>query len=147
MGKSAATNIGLEVGAALLGLGSVSRSLAGMGAQLLSLKFSRDDESEADLVGMELAARAGYDPRSGVTLWTKMGAATGGGGGGGGNKLAEYGSTHPQGPTRIKDIQANLPSVMPLYERAPKPTQRWDEGLGADRPMSRPVPPSREQSR
>jgi len=145
MGKSAATNIGLEVGAALLGLGNIGRGLAGMGAQLLSLKFSRDDESEADLVGMELAARAGYDPRSGVSLWTKMGAATGGGGASGGNKLAEYGSTHPQGPTRIKDIEANLPKVMPLYERAPKPTQRWDAGL--ERPAARPATPAREQSR
>ncbi|HEU4458290.1 MAG TPA: M48 family metallopeptidase [Methylibium sp.] len=148
MGKSAATNIGLEVGAAILGLGNVSRSLAGMGAQLLSLKFSRDDESEADLVGMELAARAGYDPRSGVSLWTKMGQATGGGGGagsGGASKLAEYGSTHPQGPTRIRDIEANLPRVMPLYERAPKPTQRWD--AGTERVTSKPATPPREQSR
>jgi len=146
MGKSAATNIGLEVGAALLGLGNVGRGLAGMGAQLLSLKFSRDDESEADLVGMELAARAGYDPSSGVSLWTKMGAATSGGGGGGGSsKLAEYGSTHPQGPTRIKDIQANLPKVMPLYERAPKPPQRWDAGL--ERTMSRPATPARDTAR
>ncbi|WP_295644671.1 M48 family metallopeptidase [uncultured Methylibium sp.] len=151
MGKSAATNIGLEIGAALFGLGGAGRTLAGMGAQLLSLKFSRDDESEADLVGMELAARAGYDPRSGVSLWTKMGQATGGGGGGnGGSKLAEYGSTHPQGPTRIKDIEANLPKVLPLYERAPKPAQRWDRAAlddGAERVASRPRTPTRDESR
>ncbi|WP_428421202.1 M48 family metallopeptidase [Methylibium sp.] len=149
MGKSAATNIGLELGAALLGLGNASRTIAGMGAQLLQLKFSRDDESEADLVGMELAARAGYDPRSGVSLWTKMGQATGGAGGGSGSKLAEYGSTHPQGPTRIHDIEANLPKVMPLYERAPKPTQRWDAGLGdsGDRKANKPATPGREQAR
>jgi len=128
MGKTAATSGAIELGAALLGLGSGSRMLANMGGQLLTLKFSRDDESEADLVGMELAARAGYDPRSGVVLWQKMGAATGGGGdaGGVGSKLAEYGSTHPQGPTRIRDIQANLPKVMPLYERAPKPDRHFE---------------------
>ncbi len=150
MGKSAATNIGLEIGAALFGLGGAGRTLAGMGAQLLSLKFSRDDESEADLVGMELAARAGYDPRSGVSLWTKMGQATGGGGGGGGgSKLAEYGSTHPQGPTRIKDIEANLPKVMPLYERAPKPAQRWDRAAldDGDRYATRPATPPRDTAR
>ena len=148
MGKSAATNIGLELGAALLGLGNASRTIAGMGAQLLQLKFSRDDESEADLVGMELAARSGYDPRSGISLWTKMGQATGGGGGGGGSKLAEYGSTHPQGPTRIRDIEANLPKVLPLYERAPKPTQRWDAGLAdTGRRANRPATPDRDAAR
>ena len=80
-------------------------------AQLATLEFSREDESEADLVGMELAARAGFDPRAGVTLWQKMGAA---------NKGAppQWLSTHPSGTTRIADIQANLPKVMPLYERA-----------------------------
>ena len=68
---------------------------AGMGEQMLSLVFSRDDESEADLVGMELAARAGYNPAAGVTLWQKMGAASKG-------APPEFLSTHPSGPTRIK---------------------------------------------
>ena len=114
MGKSFATRGALELGSALLGLGDLGRVAAGMGEQLLTLVFSRDDESEADLVGMELAARAGYDPAAGVTLWQKMGAA---------NKGAppEFLSTHPSGPTRIKDIEANLPKVEPLYARAPKP--------------------------
>jgi predicted Zn-dependent protease len=85
--------------------------VANQGAKLLNLKFSRDDESEADLVGMEIAARAGYDPRAGVTLWQKMSAA---------NKGAppQWLSTHPSGNTRIEEIQANLPKVMPLFERA-----------------------------
>ena len=90
---------------------SISDGVARGGANLLSLEFSRDDESEADLVGMELAARAGFDPRAGVTLWQKMGAA---------NKGAppQWLSTHPSGKTRIAEIQANLPKVMPLFERA-----------------------------
>jgi predicted Zn-dependent protease len=85
--------------------------VANQGAKLLNLKFSRDDETEADLVGMEIAARAGYDPRAGVTLWQKMSAA---------NKGAppQWLSTHPSGNTRIEEIQANLPKVMPLFERA-----------------------------
>jgi predicted Zn-dependent protease len=86
------------------------------GAQLFTLSFSREDESEADLVGMELAARAGYDPRAGVTLWQKMGAA--GGKAAQQNELSKFFSTHPIGKTRIADIEANLPKVMPLYERA-----------------------------
>ena len=60
---------------------------------------------------MELAARAGYDPRAGVSLWQKMGTA---------NKNAppQWLSTHPSGKSRIKEIEANLPKVLPLYERA-----------------------------
>ncbi len=118
MGKSFATRGALELGSALLGLGSTGQLLAGMGEQLLTLVFSRDDESEADLVGMDLAARAGYDPAAGITLWQKMGQASKGG-------PPEFLSTHPKGPTRIKDIEQALPRVEPLYARAPKPTQRF----------------------
>ena len=113
--------IGIILGvliAALLGLGNGGRYLADMGGQLVTLKFGRDDESESDLIGMELAARAGYDPRSGITLWNKMAAA---------NKGAppEWLSTHPSSSSRIQDIEAALPLVMPLYERAAKPDRVW----------------------
>jgi predicted Zn-dependent protease len=118
MGKTAATRIGAGVLSALLGLGSTGDAVLNMGGQLLTLKFSREDESEADLVGMDVAARGGYDPRAGVTLWNKMMAA---------NKGAppEFLSTHPAGTSRIREIESNLPKVMPLYERAAKPSQRF----------------------
>ena len=118
MGKSTATNAVVELGSALLGLGNLGRYAAGMGAQLLSLRFSREDETEADLVGIELSARAGYDPAAAVRLWEKMMAA---------NKGAppQWLSTHPASGTRIRDIQANLPLVAGLYSRAPKPDQRF----------------------
>jgi predicted Zn-dependent protease len=83
------------------------------------LKFSREDESEADLVGMELAARAGYNPRAGVSLWNKMLEANK-------NSPPQFLSTHPSGPTRIHDIEANLPRVEPLYARAEKPSRRFE---------------------
>jgi predicted Zn-dependent protease len=113
MGKNAATGIGASVISQLFGLGQIGQTVTNYGAQLLTLEFSRSNESEADLVGMELAARAGFDPRAGVTLWQKMGAA---------NKGAppQWLSTHPSGNTRIADIEANLPKVMPLYARAKK---------------------------
>lgn len=118
MGKGQATEIAARIGGSLLSglLGidpRVGDAVAQTGANLASLKFGREDESEADLVGMELAARAGYDPRAGVSLWQKMAAN---------NKGAppEWLSTHPSGTTRIADIEANLPKVMPLYERAKK---------------------------
>ena len=113
MGKGAATNFGANIVSQVLGLGDLGRTVAGYGVELLSLKFSRDDETEADLVGLELAARAGYDPRAGITLWKKMQAA---------NKGAppQWLSTHPAGNTRIADIEKALPLVPPIYERAPK---------------------------
>ena len=116
MGKQAATRLGANLVSSLLGLGQVGDLAVGMGAQLLTLKFSRDDETEADLVGLDLAARAGYNPEAGVTLWQKMLQA---------NKGAppEFMSTHPAGDSRIQDIQKVLSKVQPLYARAPRPDQ------------------------
>ena len=111
MGKTMATRGAIEIGAAIFGLGNAGRLAAGMGGQLLTLRFGREDESEADLVGLELAARAGFNPRAGVTLWKKMAGASKGG-------SLEFLSTHPTGPTRIRDIEANIPKVEALYERA-----------------------------
>jgi predicted Zn-dependent protease len=122
MGKGQVTEFAARLGGSLLSglLGidpRVGDAVAQTGANLASLKFGREDESEADLVGMDLAARAGYDPRAGVSLWQKMAAN---------NKGAppEWLSTHPSGNTRIAEIEANLPKVMPLYERAKKPAAR-----------------------
>jgi predicted Zn-dependent protease len=111
MAKNAATGIGAGLVSQVLGLGQVGQAVTNYGAQLLTLQFSRSDESEADLVGMELAARAGFDPHAGVTLWQKMAQA---------NKNAppQWLSTHPSGKTRIADIEANLPKVLPLYQHA-----------------------------
>ncbi len=112
MAKSEATNLGLRLGAQLLGLGNMGDLAASLGSQLLSLKFSRSDESDADLVGLELAARAGFNPEAAVVLWRKMGEATGNQGG-----LA-FLSTHPSGPDRIRELQENVPKVQALYQAA-----------------------------
>ena len=111
LAKNQATSLGISLGAQLLGLGDLSSAAARFGGQLLSLKFSRNDESEADLVGLELAARAGFNPQAAVSLWRKMGEATGEGGIG-------FLSTHPTGPDRIRQLESNVPRVMPLYEQA-----------------------------
>ncbi|MFT4992300.1 MAG: putative Zn-dependent protease [Polaromonas sp.] len=111
MGKSAATSMGAGVLSQLLGLGDLGRTVTNYGVQLLNMTFSRSDESEADLVGLELAARAGYDPRAGITLWQKMAASSQG-------APPQWLSTHPAGSTRIADIERNLPRVLPIYERA-----------------------------
>ncbi|MBS0509016.1 MAG: M48 family metallopeptidase [Proteobacteria bacterium] len=109
--KSQATSIGLSLGAQLLGLGELGNMAASLGTQLLTLKYSRGDETEADLVGLELAARAGYDPQAAVSLWRKMGEATGSGGVG-------FLSTHPTGPDRIRELEQNVPRVQGLYQQA-----------------------------
>lgn len=115
LAKTQATNIGLRLGSQLLGLGDLGNAAASLGGQLLTLQFSRSDESDADLVGLELAARGGYDPEASVSLWKKMGNATGNKQGG----LA-FLSTHPSGPARIEQLQLNVPKVQKLYEAARK---------------------------
>jgi len=111
LAKSSATDAGLRLGAALLGLGDLGNMAAGLGSQLLTLKYSRDDETEADLVGLELAARGAYRPQASVSLWQKMARAGGSGG-------PAFLSTHPSGPNRIRELEANVPKVQGLFEAA-----------------------------
>lgn len=118
MGKTLATRGAIELGAALFGLGGAGTTLANMGGQLLTLRFSRDDESEADALGLVLSAKAGYKPAAGVSLWQKMMAA---------NKGAppQWLSTHPSGDSRIREIGARLPKLDPVYAAAAKPDRRF----------------------
>ncbi len=109
LAKSELTHLGASLLGQRVGDGKYA-ALFEAGGSLLNLKFSRGDESEADLVGLELAARAGFDPRAGVTLWEKMSAANKGG-------PPQWLSTHPSGQNRIKEIERHLPEVLPLYER------------------------------
>jgi predicted Zn-dependent protease len=106
--------IGASVLSSILGYGDLGGQVAGGAARLTLLKYSRDDETEADLVGMDIAARAGFDPRAGVILWQKMAAASGG------NQPPQFVSTHPSHKTRIQEIRNHLKDVMPLYARAIK---------------------------
>jgi Zn-dependent protease with chaperone function len=112
LAKTQATGIGLSIAAQLFGLGQLGDAAANLGTQLLSLKFSREDETEADLVGLEISARGAYRPDASVSLWNKMMAANGGSGG------PSFLSTHPSGPDRIRQLEANVPKVQALYERA-----------------------------
>lgn len=89
-------------------VGAVVQLATGVG----QLSFSREAEAEADRIGLEFMARAGYDPRGAVQLWQNMEAATAGGG-----QPPEFLSTHPNPGNRVEAIQAALPEVMPVYER------------------------------
>lgn len=112
MSQAYVEQMGLQIGGSLLGIDKNQAQLIQQVANVaITLPHSRGQEAEADIVGLELMARAGYDPRAAVSLWEKMGQVSGGGGPG-------FLSTHPSGPQRIAGIQAKLSSVLPLYEQA-----------------------------
>lgn len=104
--------VGVSVLGAVTGIGGAGQDLAGLVADVtIGLPYSRSFEREADRMGVELAARAGYDPRAAITLWQKM-AKMGNGG------TPEFLSTHPSDESRIKDLQEATQRVMPLYQQA-----------------------------
>jgi len=114
MSQAYVQQFGLQALAAFVGgsAGSAVAQGAGLGSQLFfALPNGREQEREADKMGLELAARAGFNPDAAVTLWQKMSAN---------NKGAppEFLSTHPSSENRIADLKALAPKVRPLYEAA-----------------------------
>jgi predicted Zn-dependent protease len=104
-----ATGVGVALGG-----GQGTMDMAGMVANLTyNLPNSRLHETEADRMGVELAARAGYDPRAAVSLWEKMRRVSGG-------APPQWLSTHPSSETRIRDLQDYSARVLPLYEAGRK---------------------------
>ena len=130
--KSTFTNVTGRVIGALI-LGDTGQVLGQQAASLFTLRFSRNDETDADLVGMELAARAGYNPASGVTLWEKMASASKGPGK---NAPHEWFSTHPANETRVKTIKDHLHEVDDIYQRAQAAK------IAKGRPVSEPEKPA-----
>jgi predicted Zn-dependent protease len=109
--RAYAQQLVLSGAAAVTGVSEGAANIANMVAEVtFQLPFSREQESEADQIGLELMARAGYDPRAAVTLWNKMSAAQSSG-------QPKFLSTHPAPKDRIKDIEKNLPRVLPLYAK------------------------------
>ncbi len=109
--QAMAAQAAIGLGAAVMGAGQATADMAGAGYQaLVATRFSRNHETEADRIGLELTARAGYDPRAGVTLWQKMISANQGG------RPPEFLSTHPAEASRVRAIEKLLPTVLPLYE-------------------------------
>jgi predicted Zn-dependent protease len=115
MGRQMATETATVIGAVALEIFTGVRldpQVAGaFSTAMFVLPNSRENEQEADLIGVELAARGGYDPRAALTLWQKMGQASGGG-------PPEWLSTHPSNETRLRELQIYVQKVTPLYEKA-----------------------------
>jgi predicted Zn-dependent protease len=106
------TGLAIGVASAALGLGDIGTDLANMVAQVtFTLPRSRTAEVEADRIGVELAARAGYNPRGAVSVWQKMSQASGSG-------QPQFLSTHPSPGNRLSDLEVYAQRVMPLYEQA-----------------------------
>ena len=105
-----ATQLGVALGSAATG---VSPDMIGAGANLLLLMpYGRGDETEADVLGLDLMAKAGFDPRQAPALWVNMGKASSG------NAPPEFMSTHPSNQSRISDLNRRMPTALPLYEQA-----------------------------
>jgi predicted Zn-dependent protease len=115
--RAYAQQIALAGVAVVTGAGEGALDLANQVASVtFQLPHSREQEAEADVIGLELMARAGYDPHSAVNVWQKMMSAEKSGG------PPEFLSTHPAPQNRIADLQAHIPKVIPLYQAAKKPT-------------------------
>jgi len=120
MSQGQLTNAGLQIAGAAAGatggggmLGQAAMAALGVGAQVgVLLPFSRKHESEADYVGILLAADAGYDPREAVALWERMGQMSGG-------APSEFLSTHPSHETRITQLKKWMPEAMAIYQTRP----------------------------
>ncbi len=115
-GHSAArvsNELAAQLGVSVLGTTTgISPQLIGLGANLLLLlPYSRADETEADVLGLQYMARAGFDPREAPRLWVRMSEA-------GGGAPPEILSTHPSNVTRIQELEARVPQAQPLYEQA-----------------------------
>jgi predicted Zn-dependent protease len=121
MSQGQLTNTGLQVIGAAAGaaggggmLGQATMAALGVGAKVgVLLPFSRKHESEADYIGILLAADAGYDPRESVALWERMGQMSGDGG------PSEFMSTHPSHETRIDQLKKWMPEAMAIYQAKP----------------------------
>ena len=118
MSQGQLTNVALQVAGAAAGasgggglMSQATMAALGVGAQVgVLLPFSRKHESEADYIGILLAADAGYDPRESVHLWERMEQLSGGGG------PAEFMSTHPGHETRIEQLKKWMPEAMAIYQ-------------------------------
>ncbi len=111
LGKQQAAQLTVGTMPQLFGFSDYASQPLGIGDQLLAIRYSAADETEADVIGSEIASRAGYDPRAAITLWNKIDNGT---------RRSDNGFIwmHPYGPDRRQDLLKRMPDMMPLYAKA-----------------------------
>ena len=118
----------------LFGLADLGAAPLGIGSRLLEMKYESTDETEADVIGSDIASRAGFDPRAAVTLWDKLAKATRS------NRDQGYIYVHPYTPARRQDIIKRLPDMLPLYAKAiGKSFDALPDYAGMGRPRRKPL--------
>ncbi|MFL9948902.1 M48 family metallopeptidase [Paraburkholderia agricolaris] len=118
----------------LFGLADLGAAPLGIGSRLLEMKYESTDETEADVIGSDIASRAGFDPRAAVTLWDKLATATRG------NRDQGFIYVHPYTPARRQDIIKRLPDMLPLYAKAiGKSVDALPDYAGMGRPRRKPI--------
>ena len=118
----------------LFGLADLGAPVLGIGSQLVEMKYTPTDETEADVIGSDIASRAGYDPRAAITLWDKLAVATHS------NRNQGYIYVHPYSPARRADLMKRLPDMLPLYAKAiGKTVDELPDYAGIGRPRRVPV--------
>jgi len=132
MSMALAQQTGISIAASVLGGGTLGQTaLQGAATVAVGLPNNRTQESEADRIGIELAAKAGYDPHAAVTLWQQMIEATGSKG------KSDWLSTHPAGEKRLQSLAALIPEMMPYYEdKSPRPSYRFKSARRADQVLA-----------
>ncbi|MGF6699097.1 hypothetical protein OKW38_003709 [Paraburkholderia sp. MM5496-R1] len=118
----------------LFGLADLGMAPLGIGSRLLEMKYESTDETEADVIGSDIASRAGFDPRAAVTLWDKLAQATRG------SRKQGFIYVHPYTPARRDDIMKRLPDMLPLYAKAiGKSVDELPDYAGIGRPTRKPA--------
>ena len=111
LGRQQATQLGTGTIPQLFGLADLGSAPLGIGSQLIDMRYDAADETEADVIGNEIASRAGFDPRAAVTVWNRAASLHG---------ATKSGliASNPMSPQRRRDIRKRLSDMLPLYAKA-----------------------------
>jgi predicted Zn-dependent protease len=111
LSRQQATQLGVGTIPQLFGLADLGAAPLGIGSQLIDMRYDAADETEADVIGNEIASRAGFDPRGAVTVWSRAASLPGA-------AKSSFVATNPMSPQRAHDIRKRLSDMLPLYAKS-----------------------------